>query len=69
MAGFKATRSIEIRGASSTGTQHTLSVEQSDDWLRFTIIGHNGKRHASVLLDTEYTSALLTDFLKEGQLT
>ena len=38
-------------GASSTGTPHSLLVEQVGDLIRFTVLGADGKkRHASVNL-------------------
>ena len=65
---FKALRAIDIRGVSSTGTQHTLHIEQSEEWLRFTVVGTNGKRHATVLVDPTYASERITEFFKEGNL-
>jgi hypothetical protein len=64
---FKAVHSLLIRGVSSTGSKHDLHIEQAEDgWTRFTVVGHNGKRHASVLVDTDYTATEVTDFFKNG---
>jgi hypothetical protein len=48
-------------GKSSTGTAHGMLVErETDGALRFTVVGHDGKkRHAAVILSVAEVSGLL----------
>jgi hypothetical protein len=48
-------------GASSTGTPHGLLLErESDSQVRFTVVGHDGKkRHAAVILSNVEATQLL----------
>lgn len=65
---FTALRSIDVIGASTTGTKHVLHIEESADELRFTIVGPTGKRHATVVCeDIPAAQSRITDFFKEGQ--
>lgn len=63
MTAFKAKRKIELDGQSSTGSRHGLLIEEGEEsQIRFTVTGANGKRHASVLIDT-YQVDLAFNFL------
>ncbi len=48
-------------GASSTGTPHGLLLErESDTQVRFTVVGHDGKkRHAAVILSVLEAKSML----------
>jgi hypothetical protein len=48
-------------GVSSTGTPHGLLLErESDTHVRFTVVGHDGKkRHAAVILPVAEAKSLL----------
>ncbi|AGK87561.1 hypothetical protein M045_gp82 [Mycobacterium phage HINdeR] len=68
---MKRTVVAQRTGESSTGTPHGLLVErESDGRVRFTVVGHDGKkRHAAVILSKGETSTLiesLTDSLEEA---
>lgn len=59
---------MTLNGHSSTGTVHSLLIEQSETELRFTIVGHSGKRHAAVLFtDPSYIADRITDFNLKGE--
>lgn len=64
---FKASRVLTLPGVSSTGTKHDLLLEysDSDSDYRFTVVGANGKRHASTLIGDQW-AAIVADFLTEG---
>lgn len=67
---FRATDSIDVMGASTTGTKHTLHIERSDAELRFTVVGPTGKRHATVVCeDIPATVTRITDFFQRGNLS
>ena len=42
--------SITRAGASSTGSLHSVEITHDERGVRVTILGHNGKRHASAIL-------------------
>lgn len=48
-------------GTSSTGTPHGLLIEhETDSSVRFTVVGHDGKkRHAAVILSTTDVAGLI----------
>ena len=60
-------RSAEFDGTSSTGSRHGLLIEESPAGIRVTITGHNGKRHAAVLLPDTAVAALAEFITPEGR--
>ncbi|QNN99712.1 hypothetical protein PBI_ROPE_52 [Mycobacterium phage Rope] len=67
---------LVAHGESTSGTKHTLEIDpiygshDSIDWLKWTIMGPNGKRHASVkltLADAEVIANHLLDIVEEAR--
>jgi len=54
-------------GVSSTGTPHGLLIEsENSDAIRFTVVGHDGKkRHAAVILSDRDIAGLLDTLTAE----
>lgn len=55
---------VLIPGTSATGTKHDVLIEVTEDGFQVTIVGVNGKRHASAKIEAAQSKDITAFFAK-----